>query len=167
MNSEIDNRDPRNIILCVLLGVAEILFTLLLVMFCSCSSSAPAVETHDTLYVSRTLTDTVYQSRRDSVYVQDSIYIREKGDTVFCDRWHTRLTVKTDTLLQFRDRTDTVYQTAVRTETVTEEVEKPLSWWQRTRIIVGDALIAAVVFFFLWKYRATIWRWVKTVFSLR
>lgn len=52
----------------------------------------------------------------DSVHVHDSIYVREAGDTVFIDRWHTR----------WRDRTvhDTVKEHSTDTVVLTETVEK-------------------------------------------
>lgn len=84
-------------------------------------------------------TDTVRENRteRDSIYVKDSVYIREKGDTVWIEKWHTR----------WRDvmKTDTVYMakhdTLTSTITKTKEVEKPLTWWQKTRIYAGNVLL--------------------------
>ena len=52
----------------------------------------------------------------DSVYVHDSVFIREAGDTVFFDRWHTC----------WRDRIvhDTVRSHSTDTVVLTETVEK-------------------------------------------
>ena len=58
--------------------------------------------------------DTVYQSKieHDSVYLHDSVYVKEwqKGDTVYRDRdrWHTKY------------------------------VEKELTWWERKKIEFGE-----------------------------
>lgn len=63
-------------------------------------------------------TDIQYRDswRTDSVYVRDSIFIRERGDTVYVDRWHTawrdREVVRTDTVM----RCDTVRRETVRRE---------------------------------------------------
>ena len=52
----------------------------------------------------------------DSVYIHDSVYIREASDTMFIDRWHT----------QWRDRIvhDTVIEHSTDTVILTETVEK-------------------------------------------
>ena len=84
-------------------------------------------------------TDTLlcYSSIRDSIYVHDSIHVREKGDTVKIERWHTR----------WRDRWryDTIYIS--KTDSVPSpypvEVEVPaeLTKWQRLRMGLGDAIL--------------------------
>lgn len=65
--------------------------------------------------------------RRDSIYVQDSVYVRDKGDTIFIDRWRYRYKDKliTDTLLV----SDTIR--------VPYPVEKELTRWQQTKMDVG------------------------------
>ena len=48
------------------------------------------------------------------------------------------------------ERTDSViyiYQDVVKIK----EVEKPLSWWQNTQIIVGRVMIIALIILFLWR----------------
>lgn len=65
-----------------------------------------------------THTDTLYQSRefRDSIFLHDSTYIKEAGDTIRIERWRT----------QYRDRIlyDTIYHW--RTDTVTIAYEVPV-----------------------------------------
>jgi hypothetical protein len=81
-------------------------------------------------------TDTVYQSRieRDSVYLHDSVYVKEwqKGDTVFRDRdrWHTKYVE--------REVHDTLYQSRVDSIAVPYPVEKELTWWQAKKIEFGE-----------------------------
>jgi hypothetical protein len=81
-------------------------------------------------------TDTVYQSRieRDSVYLHDSVYVKEwqKGDTVFRDRdrWHTKYVE--------REVHDTLYQSMVDSIAVPYPVEKELSWWAKKKIEFGE-----------------------------
>ena len=96
------------------------------------------VTTHDTVYVGHTLhdstfvgdsahekdftskTDTVYMVRtdtvhktdvrHDSVLVRDSVYIRERGDSIYIykEKWRERLVFARDTL--YKSRTDTLRQ---------------------------------------------------------
>ena len=81
-------------------------------------------------------TDTVYQSsvKRDSVYLHDSVYVREwmNGDTVFRDRdrWRTKYVLK--------EVHDTLYQSRVDSVAVPYPVEKELTWWQRQKIEFGE-----------------------------
>lgn len=84
-------------------------------------------------------TDTVYQSKlvHDSIYQHDSITIRERGDSVWVERWHTRYIE--------RERTDTIYK-SMRDSIpypVEKRVEVPaqLSWWQQTRLHIANILL--------------------------
>ena len=89
-------------------------------------------------------TDTVntLKLRIDSIYVNDSIYIRElvKGDTVHIttDRWHTR----------WRDRIlyDSIYiaQRDTVTVTTTKEVLRKLNGWQWFQIWTGRLALLAI-----------------------
>ena len=76
--------------------------------------------------------DTTYVSKIDSIYKyeRDSVFIKEKGDTVYkyVERVRYRDRFKVDTLVKVR--VDSV--TVERTKEV--KVEKPLSWWQKFRI---------------------------------
>lgn len=84
-------------------------------------------------------TDTlrVTQYQRDSVYVHDSTFIKEKGDTIMIEKWHT----------QWRDRIirDTLYQLKVDSipypVEVTKEVPAPLTWWQQTRLHMANIVL--------------------------
>lgn len=81
-------------------------------------------------------TDTVYQAKikRDSVYLHDSVYVKEwqKGDTIFRDRdrWHTKYVEK--------EVHDTLYQSRVDSIAVPYPVEKELTWWQAKKIEFGE-----------------------------
>ena len=91
-------------------------------------------------------TDTLYVAKveRDSVFVQDSVLVREKGDTVLVDRWHVSY--------KERVRVDTVYEH--RIDTVAKVVEVPtgkasdtkkVTWWQRVRMTLGDMALVLIV----------------------
>lgn len=96
------------------------------------------------IYIESVRTDTIYQHKveKDSIYLHDSIYIRDKGDTVWIERWHTawREKLRIDTVLE--SRVDSV-AVPYEVEKIVE-VEKPLSWWQTTRMKLGDVLLLAV-----------------------
>ena len=122
----------RTIIYCV------ILLTLAICSSCRSVKYVP-VETVrvDSLYL------TIHE--RDSIHIKDSIYIREKGDTVFVERWRT----------QYRDRgrTDTLYVDRVREVQVPYPVEKELTWWQEVNINFGDfslGIIFVLLFIIIW-----------------
>ncbi len=88
-------------------------------------------------------TDTlrVAQIVTDSVYKHDSIYIRQSGDTVLIEKWHT--------VWQNHTAHDTVYKSRVDTIAkpypVVKEVPAELTWWQKTQMYAGDALLLLVV----------------------
>ncbi|WP_106832326.1 hypothetical protein [Parabacteroides pacaensis] len=79
---------------------------------------------------------TEYKDRlqRDSIYFRDSIIMREKGDTVFIDRWRYlyKDRLVTDTLLV----NDTIR--------VPYSVEKELTRWQKTKMDVGGWAIGVL-----------------------
>ena len=96
-------------------------------------------------YVTVVRTDTTYITKwqKDSVWLHDSIHVKENGDTVTIERWHT----------QWRDRlrVDTIYQATHDTipdpfpvETI-KEVPAKLSWWQRLRIWIGNIGLLAIL----------------------
>lgn len=117
----------------------NIIFILLIAALVSACKSHKTIErdsiTIDTVVINHT--------RHDSVYIEsikhDSISVREKGDTVLIERWHT----------QYRDRWrdrlvyDSIYiahrDTVVQTEIV--KVEASLSWWQQARLHIANILL--------------------------
>lgn len=93
--------------------------------------------------------DTTNVVRIDSVryYQRDSIFVREKGDTIFqyVERIRYRDRFRIDTLVQMREVRDTAF--------VERKVEKPLSWWQNARIGAFWWLCGALVLALLWIFR--------------
>ena len=108
------------------------LFILSLIAGCKSHERVVVVETvrADTLRLSHNI--------RDSVWLHDSIYIRDKGDTMWIERWHTR----------WRDRTvhDTTYVSKTDSVPVPYPVEvkvpRELSWWQRLRMHAGGVALS-------------------------
>ena len=64
-------------------------FLIAAVLMCSCRSV-------ETVVVTQHHTDTlmVMKHQRDSVWLHDSISVKEKGDTVTIEKWHTKYKVK-------------------------------------------------------------------------
>ena len=101
--------------------------------------------------VEKVRNDTTYitKHQRDSVWLHDSIHVTEKGDTIRIERWHTKYVEKAthDTLYQ------ATHDTIPQPYPVEKLVERELSWWQQTRMHLGEALLAlagiAVVVFVL------------------
>ena len=93
--------------------------------------------------------DTTNVVRIDSVryYQRDSIFVREKGDTIFqyVERIRYRDRFRIDTLVQMREVRDTAF--------VERKVEKPLSLWQKARIGAFWWLCGALVLALLWIFR--------------
>lgn len=91
--------------------------------------------------VVRTDTVRVNRTERDSIYLRDSIYMKEwtQGDTVYVvkDRWKT--------MWKNRTERDTIYRSRVDSVSVPVEVAKPLTWWEKTRMRAGEALLVLLV----------------------
>jgi hypothetical protein len=88
-------------------------------------------------------TDTLIQTKvqHDSIYINDSTVITEKGDTVKIEKWHTKYVEKQvhDTL--YIAKNDTVPQPYP----VIKEVPAELSWWQQTRLHIANILLLALL----------------------
>jgi len=96
-------------------------------------------------------TDTlrVVQHQRDSIYMHDSIHVREKGDTVTIERWHTRWRDRWHSDTMYISKTDSV--PSPYPVEVVKEVAKPLTWWQQARMFVGGIVIFGLIIFAGWK----------------
>lgn len=84
-------------------------------------------------------TDSIYLTvhERDSIHIKDSVYIKEKGDSVIVDKWH----------IVYRDRTirDTAYIEKEKDVEVPYPVEKELTWWQNTKLELGELSIGVIL----------------------
>lgn len=109
---------------------------MILIGFGSCRSVRYVpVETvkYDSIYIT--------QHQKDSIYLHDSIYQKEKGDTLIIEKWHTKYIEKQvrDTLIQIeRDTIPQPYPYEV-------EVPAQLSWWQKTRMHIGEFTFIAML----------------------
>ena len=122
-----------------------LIFLVAVMLLASCHTAKPISETkHDTVYVNKT----EYKDREihDSIYTHDSIYIREKGDTVIVTKWHTQYVDRWryDTI----STTDTVYKSIERD--VIKEVKGKSKWWGWMGL---GALLSLAAFTALWWVR--------------
>ncbi len=111
-------------------------FFILAMLVVSCSTKYVPVESVrvDSVHVERV--------RRDSVVLRDSVYILQRGDTVF----------KTKYKYLYRDRVlrDTFYHVKCDTVTKVVKVEKELSFWQKKKICFADAFLYILPFLLLY-----------------
>lgn len=78
--------------------------------------------------------------RRDSIYVHDSVYIHAKGDTVYLERWRTRIRDRTQRDTIYLQKVDSVYvETQVKKTSAIADVNSTL------RVLGCTAIIIAIV----------------------
>ena len=129
-------------------GQMALIVVLLLFLLCSCKQV-------EYVTVEKVRVDTTYVNKvqKDSVWMHDSVYVKEKGDSVWIERWHTKYETK--------EVHDTLYKARVDSIPVPywkiKEVAAELSWWQKLRLWLGNVtlvgLLALVGYgaFKLWK----------------
>ena len=112
---------------------------LLLVMyfFCECRTEYIPIESvrYDSLMIEELM--------RDSVFVRDSIYMKEKGDTIY--------EYKNKYVYVYKNRIDTFFVYRDREVEVTVPVERELSWWERvkmeyTEMVFGLVFIIVLIY---------------------
>lgn len=105
---------------------------LMIGMLCSCThiKYVPVESTRvDSIYINKL--------QVDSIYMQDSVYIREKGDTIYMYKFKylDRYKLLTDTM--YVNRTDTICNVV--------EIEKPLTKWQKVKLDMGGFAFGGIV----------------------
>ena len=118
-------------------SITKIILSALPFLLLACSTVR---ETNDTVYVSQD--NFVGHTRVDSVLLRDSIFIREKSDTVFYTKYRTiyKERLRVDTIV----RCDTVYR---EREVVVEKVCSAGS----NRSFLWKVLLAVLALFLLWR----------------
>ena len=123
---------------------AIIVALMICALFGSCTTTqyVPVPEYHtDTLRISH--------NTHDSIYVHDSTYIKEKGDTFYMERWHTKYVEK--------QVHDTIYQS--RTDSVPKPypfvkvVERELTTNQKGLMILGALALMAFLVWVVFKIK--------------
>ncbi len=132
-------------------AIALIVILLIAIMASSCSPRV--IETihyqHDTTYVERV--------QIDSVYKRDSIYVKDKGDTVYIykELWREKYKYLRDTVAVVR-----VDSVAVEREKIVE-VEKPLSKIQSLKMGAFWWLLGTVLALGGWTLRKPLLKLIK------
>ena len=122
-------------------------FAMLALLVTSCGAARKQVETiylRDTTYISKV--------QVDSVFRRDSVFVKEKNDTIYIykEKVRDRYRLLRDTV--YRHKVDSVYIDRVREV----KVEKELTAWQRFRLNGFWILAAAVAAIGFWKFRRPI-----------
>ena len=104
------------------------LFTMFL---CSCRTEYVPIESvrYDSVMIEKLL--------RDSVFVRDSVYLKEKGDTVY--KYKDRF------VYVYKNRVDTFFAEKIREIEVPVPVERKLTWWEVVKMEWLDRIFAALV----------------------
>ena len=107
-----------------------IALTVIVLCLASCKTQYVPVETV------RTETERVVDIQRDSIYVLDSVFVREAHDTIYITRWRT----------EYKEalRVDTFNIVKVDSINTIVEVEMKLTKWQQTKMDVGAGVMWAV-----------------------
>lgn len=115
-------------------GAAVLLLILLILSGCRSIQYIPVIEHRtDSLYITKHI--------RDSIYLQDSTSIKDGGDTVMIEKWHTKYIARYvhDTVyIAFHDTVPSPYPVEVR-------VPSELSWWQRVQMTLGEVFVGVLV----------------------
>lgn len=94
--------------------------------------------------VETTKRDTTYlsQTKIDSIYHRDSIYVERKGDTVYLSKYKY--------LYKYIEKRDTLWREKVDTIQVAYSIEARLTKWQKIKINIGEYLITAIALVIIW-----------------
>ena len=81
---------------------------------------------------------------RDTTYVLDSVYIREKADTIFVTRWREKFTE--------RIQTDTCYCLKSDTIRIVRRmyIKAPLTKWQTIKLKFGEVFLIILLLLLAW-----------------
>lgn len=113
------------------------LFVFIIYMLASCRTEYVPVESirYDSIFIAKL--------QKDSIFIHDSIYTKEKGDTVF--QWKYKYIykyiVKEDTA--FIERNDTVC--------IPIPVETKLTWWQKQKMEFGGWLLGIAISYIVYR----------------
>lgn len=106
-------------------------------LMCSCGTKYVAVESvrYDSLYTSKLM--------HDSIYVRDSVFVKEAGDTIFKDKYKY--------VYVYKNLVDTFYVYKDREIQVPFPVEKELAWWERQKLDFGGWVIGILLLYVIVK----------------
>lgn len=104
---------------------------LIMYFFCECRTEYVPIESvrYDSVMIEKLM--------RDSVFVRDSVYLKEKGDTVY--KYKDRF------VYVYKNRVDTFFAENIREEEVPVPVERKLTWWEVVKMEWLDRIFAALI----------------------
>ena len=104
---------------------------LFLLLLCGCRTEYVPIESvlYDSVMIEKLM--------RDSVFVRDSVYLKEKGDTIY--KYKDRF------VYVYKNRVDTFFAEKIREIEVPVPVERKLSWWERVKLNYAEWVIAVLV----------------------
>lgn len=97
----------------------------------------------ETVYINNTriIEDTIFKWDVDTVL--DSVVITKTDTLTMYEKYRTRIQKKIE--YQTKYQTDTVIRTEYKTITKTEYKDKPISWWQKSLMLIGFIAILVVI----------------------
>ena len=103
----------------------------LFLLLCGCRTEYVPIESvrYDSVMIEKLM--------RDSVFVRDSVYLKEKGDTIY--KYKDRF------VYVYKNRVDTFFAEKIREIEVPVPVERKLSWWERVKLKYAEWVIGALV----------------------
>lgn len=107
-----------------------LILLLIMYFFCECRTEYIPIESvrYDSLMIEKLM--------RDSVFVRDSIYMKEKGDTIY--------KYKDKFVYVYKNRVDTFYAERVREIEIPVPVERKLTWWGSVKLKYAEWMIGVV-----------------------
>lgn len=114
-----------------------LILLLIMYFFCECRTEYIPIESvrYDSIMIEKLM--------RDSVFVRDSVYLKETGDTIY--KYKNRF------VYVYKNRVDTFFVYRDREVEVPVPVERELSWWERVKMkyaemVFGLVLIVALIY---------------------
>ena len=106
-----------------------ILFAVL--FLCGCRTEYVPIESvrYDSIMIEKLM--------RDSVYVRDSVYLKETGDTIY--KYKDRF------VYVYKNRVDTFFTEKIREKEVPVPVERKSTWWEVVKMEWLDRIFAALI----------------------
>ena len=117
-----------------------LILLLIMYFFCECRTEYVPLEVvkRDSVFIA--------SLDRDSIFVRDSVFVREKGDTVYLhkDKYVYVYKNLVDTFTVYRDRE----------VEVPVPVERKLTWWERMKMDFGGWLLVIVAVYVVYRMAA-------------
>ena len=134
----------------------HLLWILAALLLTSCAATKRTTTERE--YNSTQHLDSLFKSTlsRDSIYIHDSIYVREKGDTLYkyVEKIRYKYITRQDTITRYTLKVDTVYKDSGRVEMYERPVyvEKPVKWYNKGFMWLGRMCCIASILWALFLY---------------